>query len=173
MGPTLPRSSIGHALEQLRTKSAPWRSAKHAEEAGYTLPVGCTDERTEGVSAAGARGMGYHTLNPTLMDGETRLLDPELLVYGRDRPGGPLRLAGFDYFIPGAFYPSPKSASYPGTPPLLQGLGTALMWNDAYDGWIAHIWLWWKNPDGIFDTFNPHILICECEVRPRAPLCVP
>ena len=47
------------------------------------------------------------------------------------------------------------------------------MWNDAYDGWIAHIWLWWKNPDGIFDTFNPHILICECEVRPRAPLCVP
>ena len=173
MSPALPRSTIAHLLEQLRTKSAPWHSEKHAEEAGYTLPVGCTDERTEGLSAAGARGMGYHTLNPSLMDGETRLLDPELLVYGRDRPGAPLKLAGFDYFIPGAFYPGPRSAGYPGTPPLLQGLGTPLMWNDAHAGWIAHIWLWRKNPDGIFDNFNPNILICECEVRPNAPLCTP
>jgi hypothetical protein len=117
--------------------------------------------------------MGYHTLDPSLVDGESHLLDPELLVYGRDRPGGPLKLAGFDYFIPGSFYPSPSSPDYPGTPPLLQGLGTPLMWNDAHDGWIAHIWLWKKNPDGIFDNFHPEILLCECEVSPTTPLCTP
>ena len=160
-------------LQQLRAKSAPWQSTKHAEEAGYTTPVGCTDERTEGLPASAARGMGYHTLNPALIDGEAHLLDPELLVYGRDRPGGPLEFAGFDYFIPGAFYPSPTSPGYPGTPPLLEGLGTPLMWNDAHAGWIAHIWLWEKNPDGIFDNFNSEILLCECEVRPDAPLCTP
>jgi hypothetical protein len=47
------------------------------------------------------------------------------------------------------------------------------MWNDAHDGWIAHIWLWQKNPDGIFDNFNPEIQLCECEIRPDAPLCTP
>ena len=173
MTPTLPRLTVAQLLDELRAKSAPWHSEKHAEEAGYTLPVGCSDERTEGIAASAARGMGYHTLNPALMDGETRLLDPELLVYGRDRPGGPLKLAGFDYFIPGTFYPGPASVAYPGTPPLLQGLGTPLMWNDAHNGWIAHIWLWRKNPDGIFDNFNPEILICECQIRPDVPLCTP
>ena len=173
MTPTLPRSTVAQLLDELRAKSAPWHSEKHAEEAGYTLPVGCSDERTEGIAASAARGMGYHTLNPALMDGETRLLDPELLVFGRDRPGGPLKLAGFDYFIPGTFYPGPTSAAYPGTPPLLQGLGMPLMWNNAHNGWIAHIWLWRKNPDGIFDNFNPEILICECQIRPDAPLCTP
>ena len=164
---------MAQLLEELRAKSAPFHSEKHAAEAGYTVPVGCTDERTEGIAASGARGMGYHTLNPALIDGETRLLDPELLVYGRDRPRGPLKLAAFDYFIPGTFYPGPTSAGYPGTPPILQGLGTPLMWNDAHSGWIAHVWLWRKNPDGIFDNFNPEILICECQVRPEAPLCTP
>ena len=117
--------------------------------------------------------MGYHTLNPALLDGEAHLLDPELLVYGRRRPGGNLEFAGFDYFIPGSFYPSPASPSYPGTPPLLQGLGIPLMWNDAHDGWIAHIWLWRKNPDGIFENFNREILLCECEISPDVPLCTP
>jgi len=173
MPPALPRSTITQLLEELRAKSAPWHSEKHAEEAGYTVPVGCTDERTEGIAASGARGMGYHTLNPALIDGETRLLDPELLVYGRDRPGGPLKLVAFDYFIPGTFYPGPTSDGYPGSPPLLEGLGTPLMWNDAHSGWIAHIWLWRKNADGIFDNFNPEILICECQVRRESPLCTP
>ena len=173
MGANLSSSQIERALQPLRVKSAPWHSAKQAEEAGYTVPVGCSDERTEGLPASAARGMGYHTLNPALLDGEARLLDPELIVYGRRRPGGPLEYAGFDYFIPGSFYPSPTSPGYPGTPPILQGLGTPLMWNDAHDGWIAHIWLWRKNPDGIFENFNPEILLCECEVTPDAPLCTP
>lgn len=173
MGAMLPQATVAQVLQELRAKSAPWHSEKHADEAGYTMPVGCTDERTEGLSAADARGMGYHTLKPSLIDAETHLLDPELLVYGRDKPGGPLKLAGFDYFIPGAFYPAPTSPGYPGTPPILQGLGTPLMWNDAHNGWIAHIWLWKKNPDGIFDNFNPEILLCECQVTPDAPLCTP
>jgi hypothetical protein len=92
---------------------------------------------------------------------------------GRERPGGPLKFAGFDYFIPGALYPSPTSPGYPGTPPLLEGLGTPLMWNDAHAGWIAHIWLWEKNPDGIFENFNSEIELCECQISPAVPLCTP
>ena len=172
-GATVSPALAAQVLQGLRARSAPWHSEKHAAEAGYTTPVGCTDERTEGLSSSDARGMGYHTLNPSLIDGEARLLDPELLVYGRDRTDGKLKFAGFDYFIPGAFYPGPTSPGYPGTPPLLQGLGTPLMWNDAHDGWIAHIWLWQKNPDGLFENFNPDILVCECEITPDVPLCTP
>lgn len=173
MDPALSSSALAQVLQELRAKSAPWHSQKHAEAAGYTTFVGCTDERTEGLSAADARGMGYHTVNPSLLDGEAHLLEPELLVYGRDREDGKLKFAGFDYFIPGSFYPGPSSPSYPGTPPLLEGLGTPLMWNDAHDGWIAHIWLWKKNPDGMFENFNPEILLCECAISPDAPLCTP
>ena len=172
MGADISASTLATVLQPLRAKSAPWHSQKQAEEAGYTVVAGCTDERTEGLPASTARGMGYHTLNPALIDGEAHLLEPELLVYGRG-PSGKLEFAAFDYFIPGAFYPSPTSAGYPGTPPLLHGLGTPLMWNAAHNGWIAHIWLWKKNPDGIFDNFNPEIQLCECAISPTTPLCTP
>ena len=56
---------------------------------------------------------------------------------------------------------------------LLERLHQAERRSNAHDGWIAHIWLWKKNPDGIFDNFHPEILLCECEVSPTTPLCTP
>jgi hypothetical protein len=168
---SLSPSEVAQALSTLRAHTAAWHNPEKAAEAGYTFPVGCSDERTEGLSAALARGMGYHTLNPDLLDGSTSLLEPELIVFGRNPSSGKLRYAGFDYFIPGDFYPGPSAADYPGTPPILEGLGTPLLWNDAHNGWIAHIWPWWHNPDGMFENFNPTIPLCECEVRPDLPIC--
>jgi hypothetical protein len=166
-------SEIAQSLNALRARTASWHNPENAADAGYTLSVGCTDERTEGLSANEARGMGYHTLNPGLIDGEARLLDPELIVYALEPASGKLKLAGFDYFIPSGFYPGPASADYPGQPPILEGLGTPLLWNDAHSGWIAHIWPWLHNPDGIFDNFNPNVATCGCEISPTMPLCTP
>ncbi len=166
-------SEIAQSLKALRAHTAGWHHPDKAEAAGYTLPVGCTDERTEGLSAFDARGMGFHTLNPGLIDAQSRLLDPELIVYALEPASGKLKLAGFDYFIPGAFYPGPASVDYPGQPPVLEGLGTPLLWNDAHAGWIAHIWPWLHNPDGMFDNFNSNVALCECEISPTTPLCTP
>lgn len=170
---SLSPSEIAQALNGLRARTASWHNPDKAEAAGYTLPVGCTDERTEGLSALTARGMGFHTLNPGLIDAEAHLLDPELIVYALEPASGRMKLAGFDYFIPGAFYPGPASVDYPGQPPILEGLGTPLLWNDAHAGWIAHIWPWLHNPDGMFQNFNPNVALCECEINPTAPLCTP
>jgi hypothetical protein len=169
----LSASEIAHALQALRAQTAAWHNPDKAAEAGYTLAVGCTDERTEGLPASLARGMGYHTLNPALVDGEAHLLDPELIVYARNPANGAFRFAGFDYFIPGDFYPGPASPDYPGEPPILQDLGTPLMWNDAHGGWIGHIWPWLHNPDGMFENFNPNVPLCECEITPETNLCTP
>lgn len=172
---TAHRSSaqLARPLSELRAQTAAWHNREKAEAAGYTLDVGCSDERTEGLSAATARGMGYHTLNLDLLDGETRLLEPELLVYALEPTSGNLKLAGFDYFIPAPFYPGPASPDYPGEPPVLQGLGTPLTWNEAHNGWVAHIWPWLHNPDGMFENFNPAVPLCECEITPEAALCTP
>ncbi len=159
-------ADLEQALAALRKQTASWHNRTLAEAAGYTVDVGCSDERTEGLSAAEARGMGYHTLNPALLDDRTTLLQPELIVYALDPASGKLQYAGFDYFIPGTLYPSPASSGYPGQPPILEGIGTPLTWNDAHAGWIAHIWPWMHNPDGMFENFNRNVPLCECQISP-------
>lgn len=166
-------AQIARAVGELRAQSAAWHNRAKAEDAGYTIDVGCSDERTEGLSAATARGMGYHTLNLELLDDEAHLLEPELLVYSLEPASGKMKLAGFDYFIPAGFYPGPASPDYPGEPPVLQGLGTPMAWNDAHDGWVAHAWPWLHNPDGMFENFNASVELCECEITPEVALCTP
>lgn len=167
------RAQVARVVADLRARSAPWHNRAKAEEAGYTVDVGCTDERTEGLSAATARGMGYHTLNPALLDSEASVLEPEMLVYALEPASGKLKLAGFDYFIPGGFYPGPASPDYPGEPPVLEGVGTPMTWHEAHGGWAAHSWPWLHNPDGMFDDFNPSVALCECEITPESSICTP
>ncbi len=166
-------AAINQALASLRARTAGWHNRDKAEEAGYTVDVGCSDERTEGLLAEDARGMGYHTLNLSLLDDRTTLLEPELIVYSRSASSGKMRMAAFDYFIPAAFYPAPDQPGYPGQPPVIEGIGIPLSFNPAHNGWIAHIWPWMHNADGMFENFNPDVPLCECQVDPTAPLCTP
>ncbi len=84
-----------------------------------------------------------------------------------------MRMAAFDYFIPGDFYPAPTAAGYPGHPPTIEGIGKELTWSDAHGGWVAHIWAWMHNPDGMFDNFNPDVPLCGCQISPTTNLCTP
>lgn len=166
-------SVVNKAIAALRAQTAGWHNRDKAEAAGYTLDVGCSDERTEGLAAADARGMGYHTLNLALLDDRSTLLEPELIVYSRSASSGKLRLAAFDYFIPAGFYPAPGQPGYPGQPPVVEGIDLPMTFNTAHNGWVAHIWPWMHNPDSMFDNFNPDVPLCECQVDPTAPLCTP
>ena len=167
MGPDLPPSEIARILNDLRRHSAPWHNPDQAAEAGYTIEVGCSDERTEGLSAEDARGMGYHTVNLDFFDptGAVHLLQPQTLVYALHASSGQFKLAGFDYFVPSAI------RGPAGPAPVIAELDMPLMWNDTHDGWIAHIWLWMHNPDGMFENFNPDVPLCECEINPGQALC--
>lgn len=173
MAASLSPSEVARALNALRAAGSKWHQPDHAAAAGYTVAVGCVDERTKGLPASEARGMGYHTVNPALLDGETSILEPEFLVYVKHPSSGKLILGGLDYFIPGDFYPGPDSPSYAGQPPVLQGVGLPLTWNPVFGAWVIHIWPWWHNPDGMFENYNPAVPLCDCVVTPEAPVCNP
>lgn len=167
-------ASVNQALAALRARTASWHNREMAEADGYTLDVGCSDERTEGLSASEARGMGYHTANlDYLLDDHTSLLEPELIVYDSDPASGHARMIAFDYFIPGDFYPKPGAEGYPGHAPVLEGIGTPLTWNEAHGGWVVHIWAWKHNKDGMLDNFNPDVPLCTCQISPTTNLCTP
>src|SRR5690606_41998051 len=53
------------------------------------------------------------------------------------------RLVGFDSFLPD---PTPANSLQPD--PIL---GTEFVYNPGFDGWMAHIYLWGHNPEGMFE----------------------
>lgn len=173
MAASLSQSEIARAVNALLAVGSKWKQPDHAAAAGYTVDIGCIDERLKGLSASEARGMGYHTVNPALLDGVTTLLEPEFLVYTKNPASGKLILAGLDYVVPGDFYAGPDSPDYPGQPPVLQGVGVPLMWNPVFQAWVIHLWPWWHNPDGTFENYNPRVPLCECAVTPETPVCTP
>lgn len=160
------QSQIAQALSDLRRRTAAWHNADKAEEAGYTLNIGCVDERI----LSGDRGMGYHvTIPPTgpgmppplLADDAVSLLEPEFLVYEIQEGSGELKFSAFDYFIPASEkWPAPEDG---GVPPVLDELGMDFHWSPPHNGWMFHIWLWSHNPDGMFSDFSPSVSLCDCE----------
>lgn len=166
-------AEIGRTLDDLRRKTAPWHDVALASEAGYTVPIGCVDERVvEGVTPELARGMGFHSANLDLLfDDAVDLLDPEMLVYGEVQGTDKLRFAGFDYFVPASeTWPSPDDG---GAPPMLPEIGIPFTWSPVHGGWMFHIWPWWNNPDGMFANWNPTVPLCDCELDPTTGTCTP
>lgn len=174
-----PGGTYAQVLNSLRAATAKWHNLDVAMADGYGDAtgevIGCVDERYYGVGKATARGIGYPLLNEALVAGEeadvSRLLEPELVVYGKNPHSGKLELAAFDYFIPASdTWPSPDDG---GTPPTLPEIGLPFTWLEAFHGWTFHIWAWWHNPDGMFATSNSTVPLCQCEVSPSAPACTP
>lgn len=167
------RSRIARLLNELRALSAKWHDPQKAIEDGYTFDVGCVDERAvEGVTAAEARGMGRHLVNLGLEfdGGHVDLMEPEIALYARSAESGELKLAGLDYVVHGSDVPSPDAG---GEPPVMPELEQPFHWSPAHGVWMFHIWLWWDNPDGIFADWNPTVPLCDCELSPESPFCVP
>ena len=150
----LTKSELNKLIAQLRRFSAPFHNLEKAEEYGYTVVVGCVDERIVlGTDAESPRGMGYHITRgdkDIINDGTVDAFEPEFLVYGKDPKTGKMRLGAFDYFVPG---------SEEDPPPVV--LGIPMHWSDAFQGWVLHSWHFWHNPDGMFMDFNPSVPLCE------------
>ena len=88
--------------------------------------------------------MGQHYADPaTFGDGILDPLDPEAMVYADDGTGH-LRLVAVEWI-----------STTPGTV-----MGMPLHFNDAFQVWIHHAWIWSPNPDGMFADHNPRIGNC-------------
>lgn len=125
-------------LALLRATVAPWHDFDTAFEAGYNLEV--TGYRSQ---------MGFHYLNPGLLDDTFEISKPELLLFVPG-PNGKLRFVGVEYAVPvlSDSQPAPEGFS-----------GDADQWviNTEFNLWVLHVWVGLNNPDGIFASHNPRI----------------
>jgi hypothetical protein len=127
-------------IARLRNAVAGYHNMEKAIEDGYTVQA--TDYFTQ---------MGYHYLNPALLDDQFELEKPELLLYAPS-PSGKLKLVAVEYATPIEDLNNP--------PPPPEGFsGDADVWtiNSDFSLWTLHVWTTLQNPDGIFASHNPRL----------------
>ena len=131
-------------LATLRASTAGFHRFDVAKQAGYTFLF--MNMCMEDGSPAKLGGMGYHYVNTTLLDGSVDVANPEALLYAPDR-NGRLDLVAVEYVIP-------KAAWSAAQPPELFGKQFKL---NAFDLWALHVWVWEKNPSGLYADWNPRV----------------
>ena len=125
-------------LNALYGATVAYTDFSRAQAAGYT-------ERLTDCMSDATGGMGYHYGKVAFIDGNARLLEPEILMY-EPQADGSLKLVGIEYVVP-------LSAS--ATPPSLFGL--EFHRNEAFQLWVLHVWLYRENPSGTFTDWNPNV----------------
>ena len=134
-------------LDRAKKVTARFHNEAAAIDAGYMR----TDECVE---LEGAGGMGFHYVKPSLMDGSVSVEQPEILLF-EQAPNGKRRLVGLEYLTIDADQdlatdddrPSLFGVDFDGPMP---GHGPGMPVH--YD---LHVWLWKKNPSGMFAVWNP------------------
>jgi hypothetical protein len=134
------KSSKPGLLQAVRSATSRFHSTTQAIKAGYEPDDHC-------VSVPGLGGMGYHWVNPLLVDPVFDPLKPEAVLYATG-PGGNLRIVALEYIVIDLGQAAPMFGDQPfdvgGTPvPVAH--------------WSLHVWLYEDNPSGMFTPFNPNI----------------
>ena len=91
--------------------------------------------------------MGHHYMKAEYVDAEFEVDKPELLVYSPHPVTGNMRLVAVEYAIPNT-EPEPEGFT-----------GNHDVWsnNATFGLWLLHVWVWYYNPDGVFNPTNPLI----------------
>jgi hypothetical protein len=140
-----------HQLNDLRKLTAPFHNFDKAVEFGYKVPAPAADVC---ISDPVRGGMGFHYTRDDkdlIRDGVVNLLEPEFLVYA-PKPNGGVKFAALDYFVPYDTWTNPE-------PPSL--LGVPFVREDGFQAFVLHIWLYWHNPAGFFENYNPSVPLCD------------
>jgi hypothetical protein len=125
-----------------------------ATKAGYGLlkdaaGIACID-------MPGMGGMGIHYANPSLVDDKIQVRHPEALVYRFTR-NGHLKLSALEYLVTRDAW----RANHPTGRPRLFGHRFNFTPGGNRFGLPAffslHAWLWYDNPAGTFEMFNPKV----------------
>jgi hypothetical protein len=100
------------------------------------------------------QNMGYHYMNTNNVKDTFDPAKPALLVYSKNPVNGKMRLVAVEYAIPN-------------TDPRPEGFtGNADVWenNPDFGLWLCHAWVWYNNPNGIFNEFNPRVHVAPGDV---------
>ena len=143
-------------LQQVRQALDKYQDPIVAVHDGYFSTLGCVEYPKAGAPGQvpyRAGGMGVHFFNVANM-GKLDPLKPQVLVYQPE--GGKLRLVAAEYFVPlspeikerpqlfGHPFDGPMEGHHPLMPHELK----------HYD---LHVWLWKRNPAGLFSPTNPEV----------------
>jgi hypothetical protein len=132
-------------LAEVRAATAPLHRVTAAESAGYQLLPGL-DHCFEN---PGVGAMGFHYINPGVLDLDLDPRQPEALVYApHDR--GRLQLAAVEYIVPAEAWDAQHVE-----PP--EVLGQHLHLNAGLGVYVLHAWIFKNNPAGIFEDWNPDV----------------
>ena len=133
--------ALERKLAELRRSTDRYQRFAAAQADGYTVEVTqCMEDATRG-------GMGYHYAKEALIDGGVIEAKPEVLLY-EPRGKGRMRLVGVEFIIPFTAWTAPA-------PPTLYGQTFAR--NETFEVWALHVWVWRKNPKGMFADWNPKV----------------
>ena len=131
-------------LDDVRAATASYHSTSQAEAAGYGDPgLPCFDSPSTG------QGMGFHLVNGGLLNdgGQLSRTHPEALVY--EMHAGTLKLVAVEYIVKMS-----DSATAP------HFLGQQMIPNNALGLWTLHAWIWRKNPQSLFASYNANVPLC-------------
>ena len=125
-------------IAALRAATAQFHRIAVADGAGYNVqfPAGCME------SPAG--GMGFHYINGDNV-GSLDPVRPQLVIYEPEQ-NGTLRLVAVEFIYPGAE-----------TDPAPVLFGQPFTWNETFQVWALHVWIYKNNPTGLFKDWNPDV----------------
>lgn len=131
-------------LDDVREATAAYHSTSQAEADGYGDPgLPCFD------SPSTNQGMGFHLVNGDLLNdgGQLSRTHPEALVY--EMHDGTLKLVAVEYIV--------KMSDSAEAPTFL---GQRMIPNDSLGLWTLHAWIWRKNPQSLFASYNANVPLC-------------
>jgi hypothetical protein len=135
-------------LGALRAATAKYHDLDVAIADGYALyePLArCISHPTDGA-------MGWHYFNMELMaDPESDPLQPDALVY-RELPNGKLVLDAVEWVVPSEVWATTGNSD----PPSVYGRDLGIL-NPALGWYIIHAWIWYPNPAGMWENWNPKV----------------
>ena len=147
-------AGTAHQVAAAKAATRGFTHTPAAKKAGYALlkdaaGIACIDMK-------GMGAMGVHYANGALVDGKIQVKHPEALVYRFTR-NGHLRLSALEYLVTRAAW----RANHPTGRPVLFGHRFNFTPAGNRFGLPAyfslHAWLWFKNPAGKFQMFNPTV----------------
>lgn len=135
-------SKLLKELAMARASTAKYRNIERAVEDGY-IDINVV-----------VQNMGYHLLKVENWD-EFDPGKPALLVYSKNPVNGKMRLVAVEYAVPNTGQ----------APEGFTGNNDVWEYDGDIDKWECHAWVWYYNPDGIFNKYNPRVHVDEADVN--------
>lgn len=136
----------GGELGKVRAATATYHQVERAEDDGWVEVEGldhCFDN-------PGTGAMGFHRINPDLLDTEVDVEQPEALVYV-PQGNGRLKLGAVEYIVPADAW---EEAGHEQPP---TAFGRVFHLNEELGVLVLHAWVFEHNPAGNFEDWNPRV----------------